>query len=315
MNPHKPLHRFLLGAGIALAVVVIGFAWIGAVVPTWGSTPQEITRALPADELVPNPTLIWNHALTIHAPAAEVYPWLVQIGDSRAAFYSISFIENAFCATSGACRYVNADRVHPEWQTPERGKQGIIMDYLMIADYGAYQPGQYVLATPSDKLPFKWTWLWYVEPAGGSASPEAATSRLIVRHRVVFPPGVPKGAVDAIFAAGFVMERAMMLGIQARAEGSIPAPVAEGLGAVIWLLVFAMGVACAVRFIRASGGYHALGVGLEAVVVLFVLTYYQPPMGWRVVLMLMVAAGVAVAFNKRQLRLLRFRTASSTSRR
>jgi hypothetical protein len=293
MKPQKPVFRFLLGAGIALAVVVICFAWANTFTLTWGSTAEEITRALPADNLVPNPTFTWNHALTIQAPTDQVYPWLVQIGDSRAAFYSIAFIENAFCATSGDCKYVNADRVHPEWQSPEKGKQGIIMDYMRIKDY---QPGQYVLAVPSDKLPLQWTWLWYVQPV------DSKTSRLIVRHRIAFPPDAPKSVMDAIFATGYVMERGMMLGIKARAEGSIPSPMEEPLGAVLWLLVFGMGVACAVRFVRVADGYHSLGVGIEAIVVLFILTYVQPPMVWRVFLTLMVAAGVVIAFKRKQFR-------------
>ena len=291
MKLQKPFHRFLLGAAAALIVVILGFIWAGAVTPAYGSTAQEITRALPGDALVPDPLLVWNHALTIRAPASEVYPWLIQIGDSRAAFYSIQFIENAFCATSGDCRYTNADRVHPEWQSPEKGAQGIIMDYMLITDYA---PGQWVLAQPSEKLPFQWTWLWYVEPI------DAASSRLIVRHRVDFPPDVPEWAVQAIFATGYVMERAMLLGIQARAEGRVPLPIEEPLGALIWLLVLGMGIACAVRFVRRADGYHALGVGLEAVLVLFVLTYLQPPMLWRILLLAAVAAGVWVAFRREQ---------------
>ncbi len=290
MRPQKPFHRFLLGAAAALVILAAGFVWINAVIPTWGSTAEEITRALPGDELVSDPTLIWNHAITIHAPAEAVYPWLAQIGDSRAAFYSITFIENAFCATSGECRYVNADRIHPEWQTPAKDAQGIIMDYMVIHDY---QPGQYVMATASQKLPLKWTWLWYVQPV------DANTSRLIVRHRIAFPPEAPHAVINAVFSSGMVMERGMLLGIQSRAEGRIPAGWQEGLGALLWLLVFGMGVACAVRFIRVADGYHTLGVGLEAIVVLFVLTYVQPAMLWRVVLTLMVATGVVVTFNRR----------------
>ena len=289
MKPHKPFHRFLLGAGVSLLVIVIGFTWVGALIPTWGSTPEEVSMPLPADELVPNPDLIWNHAITIKAPAEEIYPWLVQIGDSRAAFYSIQFIENLFCATSGECRYVNADRIHPEWQNPPKGEQGIIINFLVIQDY---LPDKYVLAVASDELPLGWSWLWYLQPQG------ADTTRLIVRHRISFPPEAPQGIIDAVFATGYVMERAMLLGIQARAEGRVPSPLEEPLGVIIWLLVFAMGVACAVRFVRVPDGYHALGVGLEALVVLFVLTYIQPPFFWRIVLLLMVAAGMLVAFDR-----------------
>lgn len=291
MKPQKSRDRFLLGAAIVLVVVWIAGTWIDAIIPTWGSTPEEVTRALPADALVPNPALIWNHAITIQAPIEQVYPWLVQIGDSRAAFYSITFIENAFCATSGECRYVNADRVHPEWQSPEKGAQGIIMDYMVIEDY---QTDQFVLATVTEKLPFQWTWLWYVEPV------DADATRLIVRHRAAFPPDMPQKLIDMIFSAGFIMERGMMLGIQARAEGAVPAALEEPLGAFLWLSTFAMGVICAARFVRVADGYHTLGVGLEAVVVLFVLTYIQPPVLVRMMLVLLVAAGVVVAFNRQQ---------------
>jgi hypothetical protein len=291
MKPEKKFPRFLIGAAAALIVIIFGAIWMGVAIPTWGSTPQEVTRALPADEMVSDPTLVWNHALTIKAPAEEVYPWLVQIGDSRAAFYSITFIENVFCATSGSCRYVNADRVHPDWQTPEKGQQGIIMDYMVINDY---VPGQYVLATASDKLPLHWTWLWYVEPV------DQNTSRLIVRHRTGFPAEAPKGVITAVFNAGFIMERGMMLGIKTRAEDSVPSAVEEPLNALIWLLVLGMGIACAVRFVRVADGYHALGVGIEAIIILFVLTYFQPPFFWRIVLMLMVTAGVVIAFGRKQ---------------
>lgn len=289
MTPRKPVYRFLLGAAVVLLAAVIGFAWTGAASLTWGSTPEERSRALPGDDLVASPQLLWNHALTIKAPAEAVYPWLVQMGDSRAAFYSFTFIENLFCAASGECRYVNADRVHPEWQTPEKGAQGIIMDYLVISDY---QPGRYVLATAAEKLGLKWTWLWYVEPVN------ASTSRLIVRHRIAFPEGAPEGLIKAVFTTGFVMERGMMLGIQSRAEGRVPWAGEEPLGALIWLAVLVMGVVSGVRFVRVGDGYHPLGVGLEAVVVLFVLTYIQPPMLLRVVLLLMVASGMYITYRR-----------------
>ena len=163
----------------------------------------------------------------------------------------------------------------------------MIVDFMVIQDY---QPGQYVLVTAADKLPLKWTWLWYVQPV------DANTSRLIVRHRVAFPPDAPAAVIHVVFAAGFVMERAMMLGIQARAEGFVPSPVEEPLGAAIWLVVFGLGVACAVRFILVARNTIALGTGLAAVITLFVLTYLQPAMGWRLGLLLPVLLGTVIAF-------------------
>lgn len=48
----------------------------------------ELDQRLPGDHLVPNPTLEATRAITIKAPAEEVWPWLVQIGRGHGGFYS-----------------------------------------------------------------------------------------------------------------------------------------------------------------------------------------------------------------------------------
>lgn len=285
MKIARPWARLWAGILVTIVGVIAGFYWVAVLIPTWGSTSQEVALELPGDHLVAAPDILWNHAITIRAPAKAIYPWLIQMGDSRAAFYSITFIENLFCMASGECRYANADRIHEEWQNPVRGQQGIIIDFLVIHDY---QPDQYVLAIATEKMPLKWTWLWFIKPG------DKQTSRLIVRHRIDIPDDFPRWAFTLIMNMGYVMERAMMLGIRARSEGYFPSPLEEPLGAVIWLLVFSLGVVAAVDFVRNPSGYHALGVGLEALIVLFILTFIQPPMWARGVLLLMVVSGIAV---------------------
>ena len=44
----------------------------------------------PGDGVIEEPDLQTTHALTIEAPAAAIWPWLVQIGQGRAGFYSDS---------------------------------------------------------------------------------------------------------------------------------------------------------------------------------------------------------------------------------
>jgi hypothetical protein len=77
----------LLVLGIAVSAVIYAF-----VIRPWhlhrGATKDEVQRSLPGDELVPNPKFVWNQAITIHAPAAEAWTWLVQIGNERAGWYS-----------------------------------------------------------------------------------------------------------------------------------------------------------------------------------------------------------------------------------
>jgi hypothetical protein len=50
---------------------------------------------MPGDELLDEPSFDATRAITIDAPPAEVWPWLVQIGHGRAGFYSYDLFDNA----------------------------------------------------------------------------------------------------------------------------------------------------------------------------------------------------------------------------
>lgn len=287
----KPFVRFLIGFSLVLVVLIAGFTWLGAVIPNWGAAKDEISRPLPGDELVPNPQLVWNHAITIQAPPEAVYPWLAQMGDSRGGFYSYTMIENLFMIAGGLPdRYRNAAVIHPEWQDPPPG-QGIIVNYMAIQET---VPNSYVLAGSTPEMPgVLWTWLWYLEPTGTDST------RLIVRHRFQLPPEAPFGIVNAVFNAGYVMERGMLHGIRDRAEGrALPGPL-EGFEAVLWLCVLGIGIAAAVRYMRLPSKWHSLSVGLEAVIALFLFTFVQPPIWMRIGLLLVLAVSLWIAFRQK----------------
>ncbi len=284
----KSLPPFPVGAAAAILLCLVGALWIGALIPTWGATGTENSLQLPGDEVVANPQILWNNAITIHASPEQIYPWLAQMGDTRAGFYSITFIENVFQMASGASyRYRNADRIHSEWQNPFPG-QGIIADFMALTDY---QTNRYVLAQPTDKLPAKWTWLWYLQPI------DQNTTRLIVRHRASISEIIPPWVFKAIFNAGFIMERSMMLGIKDRVEGHAPSPMAEPLGAAVWLTVLMCGIIAAVQFVRVPHRYHTLGVGLASIIALFLLTYLQPSLRARFGVLLVILV-MLLAFQK-----------------
>ena len=60
----------------------------------WGTVPSEFAAALPGDELVRVPQLGYTRAVTVDAPVADVWPWLVQIGQGRGGLYSFDGLEN-----------------------------------------------------------------------------------------------------------------------------------------------------------------------------------------------------------------------------
>jgi hypothetical protein len=114
--PVHPSH----GPAWHMAGVAVGFAFVayvaaaGALWPwhrTWGSTRAEIAMALPGDPAGRNPALEIQHAVTINARPEDVWPWLVQIGQDRAGFYSYAWLERAFGADVH-----NVYEVRPEWQ-------------------------------------------------------------------------------------------------------------------------------------------------------------------------------------------------------
>jgi hypothetical protein len=76
----------------------------------WGSTREEQALVLPGD--VEAPSFYFTRAITIDTPPAAVWPWLMQIGQDRAGFYSNDYLENL----TGADIH-NADVIRPEWRT------------------------------------------------------------------------------------------------------------------------------------------------------------------------------------------------------
>lgn len=55
---------------------------------------DEIKRALPGDELIPQSMACFTHAITIASPTKKVWPWIAQMGADRAGWYSYDFIDN-----------------------------------------------------------------------------------------------------------------------------------------------------------------------------------------------------------------------------
>jgi hypothetical protein len=263
LKPRSKFLHFLGGLAIVLAVVILVFSILIPWTHNYGATPEELTRTYHGDELIKNPIVNWTHGITINAPVEKVWPWIIQIGDTRAAYYSYTFIENMFGDPDA---YHNADRIHEEWQNPPIG-QGIIVDVLKIKEY---EPEKFMLA--ADGLDgMNWTWLWAVESQGQNAT------RLNIRMRIEVDGAQSAGVLgEAINLSGFVMEVGMLDGLKARAEGNVPPAFFQPLGIVLWLLALAVGVFAAVLYMKRKDSRLALLLGLVVIGVLFIFTYIQP---------------------------------------
>jgi hypothetical protein len=78
------------------AIGTAGAAYVLGVRPQlqrWGATEAEAAEAMPGDDLVPAPRFVSTRAISVAAPPASVWPWLVQIGEGRGGLYSYEALE------------------------------------------------------------------------------------------------------------------------------------------------------------------------------------------------------------------------------
>lgn len=294
MKLRTRIFRLFIGLVVLAVVLVAGFSFYQAAMPHWGATPEEAALALPGDEILSAPDVDWTNARTINAPPEQVWPWLAQIGDTRGAFYSFTFIEDRVGALTGGTdytvNYTNANEIHPEWQNPQPGEQ-IIQGLLK---WDSLEPGKWLLASSVDPKVMGWTWVWQVAP-----SADGKGTRLVNRIGIQAMAGGDNPIMSFFIGNGaFIMEQRMMNGIKARAEGWAEPPYQETLEMVLWFVALLVGIASAVLFI-ARRPWAPLAVAAASVIVLLVLTFSQPPTGVRLLLDLGLVGGLVLALRVR----------------
>jgi hypothetical protein len=156
--------------------------------------------------------------VTIEAPAEAVWPWLVQMGQHRAGFYSYSWFENLFFT-----HMRNADRVVPEWQRLEVGERVWLHPKVSLR-VAAVEPGRHIVLEDD--------WAFVLRPV------DERTCRLIVRGRSGYTvPNLRLPLLNFVYwrliyePLHFVMERGMMLGLKQRAERAYREAAARSNGA------------------------------------------------------------------------------------
>ncbi len=207
-----------LGAA-AIAGSIIASPLIRPWYRKWGATDEELKMVLPGDQLVPNPRLESTRAVTIQAPAGQVWPWLVQMGQGRGGLYSYQRLENLV-----GCDMHNADEIIPQFQELKVGEQVRLgPEGYPAFDVAAIVPGIALILrgdTPNPTgAPTAWIWIFFLNPS------DAQTTRLILRSRLDYEPNLGNRISWRVFTdpIAFNMERQMLLGIKRRAEMSFAA--------------------------------------------------------------------------------------------
>lgn len=256
----------------------------------WGATFEEATARLPGDELVDAGSQS-TRALTIEAPAARVWPWLLQLGQDRGGFYSYELLENMV----GTDMH-NVDTLRPELQHWKLGDKLWMYPPDKLAGAGhavlrrleperALAFGTRQFGTEASE-PIDGSWTFVLQPVDEHAT------RLIVRGRGELRSSRLGRLFDRLVfePVHFMMERKMMEGIKARAEGKPATPLTDMLEVVIIACSFALLLVAALRVVRWPRSPRLFVFILAAALAFQLLTFVQPP--WIVGLVLLAMLSV-----------------------
>jgi len=209
--------RKLAVAGIVMgAAVEAGLIRLGR---RYGSTDVERAAVLPGDDLIPEPEVQTDHAVTIDAPPSSVWPWLVQMGWGRGGWYTARWVDRLLFPANGP----SAERIEPELQQIDVGS--FIPDGPPETGCGftvaAIEHERALVLRSTSHLPARWrrhaqldwTWVFVLTPL------YAGRTRFHFRSRWVTRPWwLTVGGKLGVVPADFVMSRDMLRGVKERAE-------------------------------------------------------------------------------------------------
>jgi hypothetical protein len=190
----------------------------------WGASGDEVAGALPGDDLVPEADLTATRGITIHRPAADVWPWIAQLGQGRGGLYSYDALENLV-----GCDMHSADRIVPEWQAVQVGDQMRLHPEVPL-EVALVDPGRALVLRGGVPMgnsapPYDFTWAFVAQER-----PDGAT-RLLVREQYRYTRWWAPLLVEPVGLISFVMSQKMLRGIKQRAEAqSQPEAVAMAIG-------------------------------------------------------------------------------------
>jgi len=191
----------------------------------WGASCDEVVRPLPGDDLVANPLYVTTRAVTVDAPAAAVWPWLVQLGQNRGGFYTYDALENLM-----GLDIHSAHAIRPEWQDLHPGEDYVTLDpdEVMKMTIAVLEPERaFVIRSGAPGEPpqgpgsffrgeLAFSWGFYLEPL------DERTTRLIIRSRAAWADALPARLAKPVLLepVHFIMEERMLRGIRERAQGA-----------------------------------------------------------------------------------------------
>lgn len=191
----------------------------------WGATPAEKRRPLPGDDLVRHPMWEATRAVTIEAAPAEVWPWVAQMGYGRGGWYGWNPLEREDTGVSELLQLA-PPRVGDVWLDGPGCNEAKGAWTVKAVE----PPRTLMLHTRRDPVTgleldpgarhhsvIDSGWTFHLQPVG------LQRTRLLARTRVVVAPRWALIPLRWMGGGDTVMQRRLLDGIKARAEGAASA--------------------------------------------------------------------------------------------
>jgi hypothetical protein len=210
-----------------LPALLIGYATVHRLGQTYGSTSLERKASMPGDGIVAKPQFEVTHGITIDAPPASVWPWLVQMGWHRGGWYTARWVDKLLFPANLA----SADQIIEEFQDLQVGdfipdgapetECGFVVEQLaeprlLVLHSTSHLPLEW---RRNGRASVNWTWAFSIVPLDSGGG-----SRLIFRWRAATRPWwLTLSARAVIVPADFLMSRDMLHGMKRRTERPVRA--------------------------------------------------------------------------------------------
>ncbi|UZF57496.1 hypothetical protein LH935_05735 [Gordonia polyisoprenivorans] len=207
-----------------LAPIAAAAASLAAVVVTGahrrlGATADEARAALPGDDLLPGAQVQNDRACTIAAPPSSVWPWIAQLGQKKAGFYSFEGLENLV-----GCQITGATRIHPEWQDVAVGDRFTLHPDIALR-VAEVEPGRALVVSsqgadaPGD-MDFDTTWAFCLSPVTTNGS---SATRLHLRERYATSSPATRAMIEVTSVISAVMTWRMMTSLRGLVDRNVEA--------------------------------------------------------------------------------------------
>jgi hypothetical protein len=266
MKSSKSLTSILATAILLFCTIGVYGLFTRPTVLHGGATLQEDSQALPGDNFSKNPDFQNTLAVTVNATPEQIWPWLVQLGQDRAGFYSFEFLEDLF-----PCKIDNTGQIRVEWQSRQVGEYVSVCPGVGGWWVESIDPAHFIAFR--GKPDSNWSMSFVIVPI------DALTSRLITRSRYSTADSAIGRLAEILLTqpAHSLMQRGVLLGVRSLAEGrSLPNTTQEGL---VWWSAFAGFLAAGLWLIYRRQGWQFIGLFLAAELYLSGLLWQRPPVG------------------------------------